>query len=118
MRINIKASGIELTPALSSYVNDKVAMLEKLLVNDPAAYADVEIGKRTHHHKTGDWFFGEINLHTGGRIIRHVEEESDLYAAIDKVKDGIAENLNNSEKKKNTLFKRGARAIKKLFRSV
>ncbi|MFA6476046.1 MAG: ribosome-associated translation inhibitor RaiA [Candidatus Paceibacterota bacterium] len=118
MRINIKASGIELTPALSSYVNDKVAMLDKLLINDPAAYADVEIGKRTNHHKTGEWFFGEINLHTAGKIIRHVEEKDDLYAAIDKVKDGLAEDISTSEKKKNTLFKRGSRAIKNLFRRV
>ncbi len=118
MRINIKASGVELTPALSSYVNDKVAMLEKLLVHDPAAYADVEIGKRTKHHKSGDWFFAEINLHTEGRLIRRVEEESDLYAAIDKVKDGMAEEISNVEKKKNTLFKRGGRAIKRLFRRV
>ena len=118
MRINIKASGIELTPALSSYVNDKVAMLEKLLVHDPAASADVEIGKRTHHHKTGDWFFAEINLHTMGKTIRHVSEESDLYAAIDKMKDGVAEEIRAVEKKKNTLFKRGSRAIKNLFRGM
>lgn len=116
MRINIKASGIELTLALNSYVNDKVSMLDKLLVRDPAAYADVEIGKRTNHHKTGDWFFGEINLHTAGKIIRHVAEESDLYAAIDKMKDGLAEEIRTAEKKKNTLFKRGSRAIKDLFR--
>lgn len=118
MRINIKASGIELTSALSSYVNDKVAMLEKLLVHDPAAYADVEIGKRTNHHKTGEWFFGEINLHTMGKTIRCVEEESDLYAAIDKVKDGLAEEIRTADKKKNTLFKRGGRALKNLFRRV
>lgn len=118
MRINIKASGIELTSALSSYVDSKVSMLEKLLIHDPAAYADVEIGKRTHHHKTGEWFFGEINLHTMGKIIRHVSEESDLYAAIDKMKDGVAEEVRETEKKKNTLFRRGSRLIKGLFRRV
>ncbi|MFA5022683.1 MAG: ribosome-associated translation inhibitor RaiA [Candidatus Paceibacterota bacterium] len=115
MRINLKATGIELTPALSDYVNDKIAMLDKLLVNCGDVLASVEIGKETNHHKSGNWFFAEINLTCPGKTLRHVAEEADLYAAIDKVKDGMAEEIRTFEKKKKSLFRRGARAFKGIF---
>lgn len=116
MRTNIKATGIELTPALASYVEEKVAMLDKLLGHFGDVHADVEIGKETNHHKTGNWFFSEINLHCDGKLIRNVAEEADLYAAIDKMKDNVAEEIRSYEKRKNTLLRRGGRAIKKLFK--
>lgn len=115
MRTNIKATGIELTPALTNYVNEKIGMLDKLLVNFGDVLSEVEIGKETKHHKTGNWFFAEINLRCDGRILRHVVEEADLYAAIDKVKDGMAEEIRTFEKKKKSLLRRGARAIKNIF---
>lgn len=115
MRTNIKATGIELTPALTDYVNSKVAMLDKLVVNYGDVLASVEIGKETNHHKTGNWFFAEINLKCDGKMLRHVVEEADLYAAIDKVKDGMAEELRSYDKRKQSLFRRGARAIKGVF---
>lgn len=104
-----------MTPALTNYVNDKVGMLDKLVANFGEVLANVEIGKETNHHKTGNWFFAEINLNYPGRTLRHVVEESDLYAAIDKAKDGMAEEIRASEKKKKSLFRRGARALKNVF---
>lgn len=115
MRTNIKATGIDLTPALTNYVNEKVGMLDKLLVNYGDVLAEVEIGKETRHHKTGNWFFAEINLKCDGKLLRHVSEESDLYAAIDKMKDGIAEEIRTFGKRKKSLLRRGARAFKNIF---
>jgi ribosomal subunit interface protein len=115
MRTNIKATGIELTPALTNYVNEKIGMLDKLVVNCGDVLAEVEIGKETRHHKTGNWFFAEINLKCDGKMLRHVVEEADLYAAIDKVKDGMAEEIRTFEKRKKSLFRRGARAFKHIF---
>ncbi|OJI09190.1 MAG: ribosomal subunit interface protein [Candidatus Vogelbacteria bacterium CG10_big_fil_rev_8_21_14_0_10_49_38] len=116
MRTNIKATGVELTAALKAYVDDKMSMLDKFVGGYEDVYADVEIGKRTKHHKTGDWFFAEANLYLSGRAARQVNEEADLYAAIDKMKDGLAALVRNREKRKNTLFRRGARRIKNFFR--
>ena len=115
MRTNIKATGIELTGALSDYVMSKMGMLDKLTANFGDVLASVEIGKETNHHKTGNWFFAEANLKCDGKMLRHVAEETDLYAAIDKMKDGLAEELRTFEKRKNTLFRRGSRALKNLF---
>ncbi len=115
MRTNIKATGIDLTPALTDYVNEKLKMLDKLLANCGDVLAEVEIGKETNHHKTGNWFFAETNLRCNGKLLRNVTEESDLYAAIDKMKDTLAEEIRTYEKRKQSLFRRGARAIKKVF---
>ena len=118
MKTNIKGTGIELTPALVNYVDNKMALLDKLLTHFGDVLAEVEIGKETQHHKTGNWFFAETNLKCDGMILRNVTEEADLYAAIDKMKDSLAEEIRTSEKKKNTLYRRGARAIKRLFRGM
>ena len=115
MRTNIKATGIELTPALTNYVSEKIGMLDKLLANCGDVLASVEIGKETNHHKTGNWFFAEINLKCDGKTLRQVVEEADLYAAIDKAKDGMAEEVRTYEKRKKSLFRRGARAFKSIF---
>lgn len=117
MNINIKATSIELTPALHDYVKEKVSVLERFLSCDKdAIMAAVEIGKTTNHHKLGDFFRAEINLNYPGNTLRVETEESDLYAAIDIAKDGMAEKIRNTIKKKNTLIKRGGRMIKNLFR--
>lgn len=115
MRTTLKGTGIELTPALTNYVNEKIGMLDKLLINCGDVLASVEIGKETKHHKTGNWFFAEINLSCPGKTLRHVVEEADLYAAIDKAKDGMAEEVRTYEKRKKSLFRRGARAFKRIF---
>jgi putative sigma-54 modulation protein len=115
MRTNLKGTGIELTPALTDYVNEKIGMLDKLLARCGDVLVSVEIGKETKHHKTGNWYFAEINVSCDGKMLRHVTEESDLYAAIDIAKDGMAEEIKTHEKRKKSLFRRGARAIKNLF---
>lgn len=104
-----------MTPALSSYVEDKLSLLDKLVESFDGVLADVEIGKITNHHKTGNWFFAEVNLKFKGQIIRKVTEESDLYAAIDKMKDGLAEELRKYHRKQSSLLKKGGRVFKKLF---
>ncbi|MBX4206436.1 HPF/RaiA family ribosome-associated protein, partial [Candidatus Parcubacteria bacterium] len=54
MRINIKATGIELTPAITDYAERKVAMLDKYIARGTDAVAQIEVGKSTRHHKSGD----------------------------------------------------------------
>lgn len=115
MQINIKATGLELTPALSSYTEEKLNMLSKLLEGLASTNLNVEIGKITQHHKTGNWFFAEVNLQAKGKLFRYVAEESDLYAAIDKMKDGLAEEVRKYHRQQTSLLKRGGRTLKKLF---
>jgi len=116
MNKNLKVIGLENTPALSAYLNDKLSYLEKLFKDEDEVLAEVELAKTTNHHKAGDFFRSEINVSYDGKVFRRVEEEADLYAAIDMMKDGVEEDIKDYQKKKNRLLRRGGRAIKNLLR--
>jgi len=116
MKINIKATGIELTDAISDYVNKKISALDKYLENHPEAVVQVEVGKSTKHHRSGDVFLAEVHVTGQGLDLYALSEKSDLYAAIDLVKDEIVQNILSVKTKKETLTRRGARAIKEMMR--
>jgi putative sigma-54 modulation protein len=115
MNKNIKATGIELTPAIKSYVEEKLGMLEKF-INDKndSVSAMVEIGKTTHHHKAGEFFKAEINMSVGGQTFHAEAIEEDLYAAIDAMKDLTAEAIRKHNRRRNRLLRYGGRMFKKL----
>lgn len=118
MKINIKAHNLELTPAIRSYIDDKLVYLEKLL--DPAdetVLAEVEIEKTDHHHR-GLVFRAEINLKTRTGQFFSQETMEDLYAAIDIVKDEVADQLRKASKRRISLVRRGGRRLKTMFKSI
>ena len=117
MRINIKATGIELTPAISQYVEKKISALGKY-VRNADAIAQVEVGRSTQHHKTGEVFMAEVHLTGAGLDLYAVSEHSDLYAAIDLVKDEIARSAVQQKGRREALHRRGARAIKNMIRGL
>ena len=118
MHIKIKATNIELTNAIESYVEEKLQSVEKFMVSheeeEPVAY--VEVGKTTKHHNSGDVFRTEINISVRGKQFRAVSEKSDLYVAIDDMKDELIRELNSYKDKERTLMRRGAGMIKNLLR--
>ena len=116
MNIKIKTTNFGLTPAIQTYVEEKIGSLEKLLPNDSSISADVEIGKTTNHHNKGDIFKAEVNLVISGRLRRAVAEEWDLRVAIDKVKDELQREIKSSKEKNFSLYKKGARLFKKILR--
>lgn len=117
MKINIKATNIELTPKITEYVDKKIGGLDKFIGEDSTeSYANVEVGKTTNHHKLGDVFKAEVSLNIGGKNFYVSEETGDLYASIDKVKDEIS-NVIKSQKKKNiTLVRKGQLRIKNMMK--
>ncbi len=113
MKTNIKATGIELTGAIKTYLDERLSYLEKFMGERATnASAQVEIGKETKHHKHGELFRAEINLSVGHHHLRAVATESDLYAAIDKIKDEMAREIKNKQHKEKALVKKGGRAMK------
>ncbi len=117
MRINIKATNLELTNAISDYVEKRVASLEKFVdKNDESAIAQVEVGKSTKHHQSGDIFRAEINLHIAGKDLRAVAEKDNLYSAIDEAKDEMTREITSHKDRKRTLIRRGGARIKDFLR--
>lgn len=115
MNISIKSKNIDLTPALKDYTEKRISGVTKYTGEDVTAV--IEIGKTTAHHKHGDIFSAEINVTTSlGKQFRAVSEKSDLYEAIDDVRNEIVRELSSSKGKKDALWKRGARKIKNMMR--
>ncbi len=114
MTINIKATNTELTPAISTYVEEKVLGLDKFIVaDDPESIlANIEIGLSTKHHQSGKIYRAEINLHIGGKYIRAVSEQEDLYVAIDDMRDQVLREITSFKNKKRDLFRKGGTAVK------
>jgi putative sigma-54 modulation protein len=91
MQINIKATKMELTPAIEAKVREKIEGLEKYF--DNIIEADVEVGITTSHHHKGNIFRAEINLAVPKTVLRAEAETDDLYRSITEVKDKIKNEL-------------------------
>ncbi|MEI6842932.1 MAG: ribosome-associated translation inhibitor RaiA [bacterium] len=119
MNIKIRTANFDLTPAIEDYIYKKLPSLEKFLNKDGNVLCEVEIGKTTSHHKSGDIFKAEVNItESHGNQFYALAEESDLYAAIDVVRDEMERIIVAKKKKANTLFRRGASKIKNIIKKI
>lgn len=112
--MNIKGTGIELTPAILDYVEKRLEKLDKYLEGDPVLA--VELGRVTEHHKQGDVFRAEVRISGSGYDYYAEKESADLYTAIDLVKDEVLAEITKDKGKKRQLLRRGERAVKDMLR--
>jgi putative sigma-54 modulation protein len=117
MKINKKATGISLTPSITDYINKKVGMLDKFF-EGKEVLVNVEVGRTTKHHKSGDIFRAEIHINLDSQEYYAVSETEDLYASIDEVKDEIVHELTKKRRKSLHLFRRGGAQIKNLIKGI
>ncbi len=85
MNINVKATKIDLSPAIEEAINEKIGGLEKYFNN--IINCDVEVGKTTDHHNKGDIFKAEINLEVPNKILRAEVVTDDLYKSINEARN-------------------------------
>ena len=88
MQIDIEATNIELTPPLREYIEVKIGKLSKFLKNlgGDDVHVNVEVARSTRHHRPGNIYHAEANLHFPGRMLRAEHEAEDIRVAIDKVR--------------------------------
>ena len=118
MKINIKATNISLTPAISEYIEKKINTLNKFYKEDEEIIINVEVGKTTEHHKSGDIFRAEIHIRSRGNEYYASAETEDLYATIDQVKNNIVRELTSTRKRAMRLIRKGGSGIKNILRGV
>jgi putative sigma-54 modulation protein len=82
MKIDITARHIELTPALKSFTEEKLAKLEKLL-DDTTLDAHVVLFVEKHRH------VAEIQVKSRTAVFSGQEETDDLYSSIREVADKL-----------------------------
>ena len=119
MNIKIKSRNFDLTPAIDDYVTKKISTLEKFLEVKDNILCEIEIGRTTRHHKSGDIFRAEINIiKPGNKQIYAVAEESDMYTAIDVVRDEAERAIVSRKTKHSKLIRRGGARIKELLKRI
>ena len=118
MKINIKATNIELTPAITEYVEKKISSIAKFFDHNPDAVAQVEVGKSTQHHKSGEIFRAEVHISGGELDLYAASEEIDLYAAIDLVKDEVVRSAKHTKGRNQALTRRGAQMVKSAMKGI
>lgn len=105
---------MELTPALKDYTEKRLSSLEKY---GALSLVEAELGKSTNHHRSGEIYFAEVVVTTAlGKVLRADTEKTDLYEAIDVLRDEITQVLRSVKGKDTSVFRRGAQKLKKLMR--
>ena len=108
MRINIKATHIELTVEIRERVDMICEKIEKI-INIPdvdALKCDIEIGKITEHHRQGNIFRAEINLTIIGDYLRAVGQGETIFSALDEAYDEIKREIVHFKDKQQSKARR------------
>ena len=115
----IKGTSITLTPAIEEAVTKAVEHFDKYVEpNDTSALAEVEVGRTTYHHKSGEIFRAEINFHSRLGSFRVEAEREDLYAAIYAVKDELVEALRSKKAKRKNIVRRSGVVLKNMLKGL
>ena len=118
MNTNIKTTNITLTPSISEYIDKRLEKVSKILESDPAAKCDIEIGLTNNHHNKGDIFKAEIHIVGSHKNLYASTEQSDLYAALDLVRDDIFHQLTADKQKNVSHIRRGGARVKEMVKGI
>lgn len=122
MQINFQAKNMELTPAIHDYVVKRVTNLGKLLskIEEKSGGVTVhfDVAKTTNHHKTGEIFHANCSIMIEGNKFYSSADKSDLYEAVDDVKESLFYEISKNKDRKQTLFHHGARKIKDMLKGI
>lgn len=97
MNINLKATNVDLTENLKSYVEKKMNSLAKYFNN--IIEINAEVGMNSLHHQKGQIFFCEANVKVPNTLLRVRKEEKTLFKAIDKTRDHLRVVLHRHKEK-------------------
>lgn len=113
LKIDIRAEEMELTDAIAAAIDDKLGSLDKYLesVGTPKELR-VSVGKISKHHNKGEVFKAEADLTIPGNKIHAEATATELYAAIDILKDDLKNRLVKVVKTTIDLHRAGAREAK------
>lgn len=128
MKINIKATNLDLTPAIRVYVEKKIGELDKFVQKVGHEYkpekgkavyeAWVEVERTTFHHRKGNIFRAEVQIRFPGKSVRAESKQDDLHLAINEVKDELQRQLKKYIGKQATKQRKGARRFKRIIESA
>lgn len=100
MKYNIRGEKVEVTPAIKSYIEDKIGKLDKYFESADTITATVVIKVRGKEQKI------EITIPAMHYTLRSEESHDDLYAAIDLTVDKLERQIRKNKTKLNSKIKK------------
>ena len=100
MKYNIRGEKVEVTPAIRSYIEEKIGKLDKYFEDASNINANVVIKVRGKEQKI------EITVPAMHYTLRSEESHSDLYAAIDLTVDKLERQIRKNKTKINSKIKK------------
>jgi len=92
MKVNIKATNMEITPSVTAQVQEKMGSLDRYFNN--IQQIDVELGMTTKGQQKGKIYFCEVNVSVPKKLLRFRREFEEIGKAINEAKKGIQNELN------------------------
>lgn len=92
MRKTLKFIGLDATPSIKNFIDEKFDSLDKILKNPMlSGLLDLylEVRRVTRHHKKGNVFEVEAFIKVGKKNLRVEDVSEDVRSAIDTVKDKL-----------------------------
>jgi len=114
--INYKATNTDLDERLQTLLEQKLTSLDKYIGEETDIKCDVEFEKMSTGH-SGQIYRVEVNLWLAGKLYRAEDTLESFEKAIDEVRSELDKELRRANKKKETLIKRGGRAIKEMMQT-
>jgi len=100
MKINIKATKLEVSEKTKVFIQEKMNMLEKYLGSIKPINCDVEVEKFVGKQRSGKIYRCEVNLSLPHEMIRIEKTANDLQKAIEKVKDHLPRSIKRYKEKR------------------
>ena len=98
---NVRGENIEVTPALRTYVENKVSKIEKYF--DEVPEANVHVNLKVYSDRQGK---AEVTIPLPNLVLRAEETSPDLYGSIDLVSDKLERQMRKYLTKVNRKFRR------------
>ena len=106
---------MEMTDAIRDYIHKRLEGLEKILT-EGEHLINVEVGKISNRHKSGDIFRAEVSMSFEGQTLYVFSELQDLYSAIDDVRDEIVAEVKKVKDKRRSAIRRGGHQAKEFIK--
>lgn len=100
MKYVIRGERVDVTPAIKTYIEEKIGRLDKYFDDSEVITATVVIKVRGKDQKI------EVTIPTSHFTLRNEESHDDLYAAIDLVSDKLERQIRKNKTKINSKMKK------------